>query len=473
MRRFVTCSLFVIALLVGVPGASVADGDTDVRAKALDALRMRLDAKMREASLLESQGKADEALAALREVGDIYDREMKRIAGMFVRNLLRPRVQPKLPGLSPRILQALAPDAKAVNAALERAVTWLVAHQSPNGGWEAATFMNWCHGERRKGDASKAPDGAGKMTYDVGVTGLATLALLASGAEPGQETPAGTSAKKAIHYLMSTQDLEGCLGKRSTQQYVYNHAIALLALVEAYARTTDALLMPAVQQGLDFSGLARNPYFGWRYGIKPGDNDTSVTSWMLAGLQRAREVNAQAVREGQKAPFQFDAAVFDGARSWLEKVTDPDYGKVGYLTRGSGSARPQEMLDRFPSEHSEAMTSAAILMRSWMGQTLENTPAMRRGAELVVRTAPRWNEYRGTIDMYAWYMGTEALAGLGGRYWTIWRNSLAAALLPNQRTGDACDAGGSWDPAGPWGEDGGRVYATAICALMLSHCKGD
>jgi hypothetical protein len=26
---------------------------------------------------------------------------------------------------------------------------------------------------------------------------------------------------------------------------------------------------------------------------------------------------------------------------------------------------------------------------------------------------------------------------------------------------------GSWDPVGAWGRDGGRVYSTALCALIL------
>ena len=30
--------------------------------------------------------------------------------------------------------------------AIERALVWLAAHQSPNGGWEAAGFGNWCDG---------------------------------------------------------------------------------------------------------------------------------------------------------------------------------------------------------------------------------------------------------------------------------------------------------------------------------------
>jgi hypothetical protein len=43
------------------------------------------------------------------------------------------------------------------------------------------------------------------------------------------------------------------------------------------------------------------------------------------------------------------------------------------------------------------------------------------------------------------------------------------ALLGNQRLdGRPCSFQGSWDAVDPWGTDGGRVYATALGALMLS-----
>ena len=32
---------------------------------------------------------------------------------------------------------------------------------------------------------------------------------------------------------------------------------------------------------------------------------------------------------------------------------------------------------------------------------------------------------------------------------------------------DDANFDGSWDPAGAWGEDGGRVYSTAILVLTL------
>ena len=53
-----------------------------------------------------------------------------------------------------------------------------------------------------------------------------------------------------------------------------------------------------------------------------------------------------------------------------------------------------------------------------------------------------------------------------GNEWKACKKALEKALLPNQRQ-DKGNFKGSWDPVGPWGEDGGRVYSTAICALVL------
>ena len=468
----------IVALVLLVPAGVSADGQSDTQKLALEALKTRLDAKMREAALLESSGRTEEALEAYREVGKIYDAEVQRIVRLFPSRRVWTRIQaPRIerrrkPLFPPTAPKAPEPNAADVSRALDRAIDWLVAHQSPNGGWEAAGFGMWCNGKSRDPEtASKMPDGAGKALYDVGVTGLAAQALLAAGHTPGDETDEGSSLQRALRYLLNVQDSEGCFGPRSTQQYVYNHACAAVAVVEAYRRTKDEGYKAAAQRALDFTALSRNPYFGWRYGIKPGDNDTSVTTWMLAVIKHAKVVNREAVEAGRPAPLTVDESAYDGAKAWLQKVTDPDYGKVGYLTRGSGSARPQELMDRFPSERSEAMTSAGVLMRYWMGERMETHGVIRKSVDLILRTLPVWNEGSGQIDMYAWLLGTKALSKVGGKPWKQWRNAACHALLGAQQKGKACDAGGSWNPVGPWGPDGGRVYATALCAIMLATCK--
>jgi hypothetical protein len=55
---------------------------------------------------------------------------------------------------------------------------------------------------------------------------------------------------------------------------------------------------------------------------------------------------------------------------------------------------------------------------------------------------------------------------MGGRHWTEWSAALTEAVVKPQRKEG--NFKGSWDPQSDvWGEDGGRVYETAIGALTL------
>ena len=97
-----------------------------------------------------------------------------------------------------------------------------------------------------------------------------------------------------------------------------------------------------------------------------------------------------------------------------------------------------------------------------------NYEMLKRQADLVASKPPVWDESDGSIDMYYWYYGTFAMNQWGGKHWKDWRKAIETALIPNQHRKDKEDNFfGSWDPVGPWGEDGGRVYSTAICTLML------
>ena len=94
---------------------------------------------------------------------------------------------------------------------------------------------------------------------------------------------------------------------------------------------------------------------------------------------------------------------------------------------------------------------------------------MKATADLLRSKPPVWDEKGGSIDHYYWYYATYALfqytvatTGRNGRrswrpQWS--RTSTAMASKKNLL--------GSWDPIGAWGEDGGRVYSTAILTLTL------
>ncbi len=353
---------------------------------------------------------------------------------------------------------------KRFNDALDDALEWLAAHQSPDGRWEAAGFGDWCDGKR----VDNGPGGKGKAMYDVGVTGTALCAFLGAGYTHRGKSKFARVVGRGLRWLKKVQDAEGCFGPRSSSHYIYNHATASLAIVEAYAMTGSAIYKSAAQRALDFIALTRNPYFAWRYGIRSGQNDTSVTGWMMMALKSASILNKTAIKRGMAAPLVIDESSFEGVTAWLDKMTDPDTGRVGYITRGGGSARAPEMQDRFPVEKTESTTAVGVLARIFSGEDPKKSKSIRLGAELMARCLPTWNPKDGSIDMYYWYYGTLAAFQCDGNVWRDWSRAMDASMIQSQRRDtDYCQYKGSWDPIGPWGADGGRVYSTALMAMCL------
>jgi hypothetical protein len=134
----------------------------------------------------------------------------------------------------------------------------------------------------------------GMNVHQVGVTGLAICAFLSAGSTGRNATPYADTVLRGLSWLVAVQDKEGCVGARASRHFVYNHAYATLALVEAYGLTGDERWRKAAQRGLDFSFLARNPDAAWRYGVRPTDNDISVTGSVMLSISAAHELNVAA-----------------------------------------------------------------------------------------------------------------------------------------------------------------------------------
>jgi hypothetical protein len=141
-------------------------------------------------------------------------------------------------------------------AAVEDALEWLAAHQSPSGAWEAEGFGRWCNLQ----PVPQGPDGKGGAAYDPGVTGLALCAFLGAGYTHRGRHRFARVVARGLQYLRSVQDAEGCFGPRVSQHFVYNHATAALAMVEAYGMTGSPIFRSPAQRALDFVAIARNPY---------------------------------------------------------------------------------------------------------------------------------------------------------------------------------------------------------------------
>ena len=333
---------------------------------------------------------------------------------------------------------------------VDLALEWLSRHQDPGGFWSSYGFSAQCE--------TNLCDGDGDTTHDVGVTGLALLSFLGSGHFPNRETKYTKVVRGGLRYLVHSQDEEtGCFGEvGSHETFLYDHALASLAVIEAYGFSRWPQLKTPAQRAVTFIQHARNPYKAWRYHYPPnGDNDVSVTGWMVMALKAA-----------QDAGLRVDPRALDGARDYLDSMTDENTGRTGYAQKGGYSSREKSAQERWPADKTEAMTAVAMLCRVFLGEDPDRSPALRAGADRLRGSLPVYDVHAGTTDFYYWYYGSYAMYQMGGKDWSVWERRMKDAIVDTQRRDG--DEAGSWDPQpDPWGSRGGRVYSTAILALCL------
>lgn len=341
-----------------------------------------------------------------------------------------------------------------VEAAVQAGLDWLARHQDADGRWSCANFGQRC---AKPGECS----GPGGASWDAGITGLAVLAFLDAG-ETQFEGPHAGNVRAGLAWLRSAQGADGGIGGRAAMQFIYNHAIGALAVVDAYGRTGAPALAEPARRALAFTLAARNPDMAWRYSVPPkGDNDTSVTVW-----------NAKVLDAAAAAGLDVDPAAMNGALKWIDQVTDETTGRAGYTQKGTGSGRSRDNVTKFPPNKTEALTAAALETRLCVGRTRESDPFVAMGETLLAKCSPAWDPGGGGTDLYYWMHGAEALHRLGGAAWEGWKKALPAALVPNQVAGKGCSKG-SWNLNDPWCADGGRIWMTTACVLALEPCADE
>ena len=334
--------------------------------------------------------------------------------------------------------------------AIKDGLEWLKNHQDDDGSWDADEFFK--HDDGDQSDRTDVGDG----NNDVGLTGLALLAFLGDGHTMTRGAYKDV-VTKGVKWLAKEQDKEtGLFGEAIGQHFLYDHAIATLAMCETYYIDKSIILKTKAQKAINYISQARNPYGAWRYAVPPdGDNDTSVTGWMIFAMKSAQEGKLKIDEEAYTAAIQF-----------FDEMTDEGTGRVGYTERGSPSSRvPGLNQEQYPTDSGEALTAVALLCRFFLGQNPDDHSIMKDHAELLLRRLPVWEPEKFGCDMYYWYYGSYAMFQMGGRHWKEWNKALKGAVVDSRRTDGS--ARGSWDPAGPWGPQGGRVYATATMVLSL------
>lgn len=273
--------------------------------------------------------------------------------------------------------------------------------------------------------ASQRPDGTWDDTYgdQPGVAALVLLAFLSSGEDPlaGPYAPAISRCLQAL--LAAVRPDDGFIGES-----MYNHALSVLALAEAYGEVPDERIGPALQAGvrLLLRAQAGNARGAWRYTPRSLDADTPVTAACLVAL-------AAAHRAGQNLP----AAAVEQATGFLLGCRNPD-GGFGYTGPGESG---------LPRTAACALALALVEGR--------DTAAVRAACAYLINRGSGSPQYPFYYRLYGALVLTVAEPTAAAS----WDRENAAQLRAAQ------------SDSGTWGGPQGTVFSTAAAVLSLTAAE--
>jgi hypothetical protein len=316
----------------------------------------------------------------------------------------------------------------ASEAAVNRGLAYLAAHQEPGGYWPSGGYR-----------------------IDVAVTGLCMMAFLAAGHQPGRGRY-GLIMNEAVDFLANSVQMNGQFGapgliraRASGGPAMYGHGFALLALAEVYGMTRRPDLKPKLEAAVKLIEDTQNQDGqswhdgGWRYQPMQGDADLSVTVVQVLALRACRN-----------AGLKVSQSTIDRAIAYMRRCANSD-GGFSYQI-GQNQSDP-------------ARAGAGVLSLIMAG--LRNSRECQGGLDYLQRhpLAPgRDWAYRDHYH-YAIYYVTQAMYQAGGDYWRQWYPTVRDRLVSTQ------------DPEGSWSRttgnsDAGPEYATAMSVLVLQVPAG-
>jgi len=336
----------------------------------------------------------------------------------------------------------LGPLGPQTELAIENGLEFLARYQRADGSWHLEDF-----GEKVD------------IRSETAATALALLSFQGAGYTHRQFKYEKTCGS-ALAWMIQNQRANGDLYVRTDPKsdgnaWLYSHAIATLALCEAYGMTQDESIKQNAQGAINFLVQSQDPQGGgWRYHPKIG-SDTSVTGWCMMALKSAELSGLQVSKESYR-----------GISKWLEGSQAGENQKYLYCYNWQAADTVATRHGRVPTP---VMTSVGLLMRLYLGWRRDN-PDMQRGTDWLVERLP----VEGTVqnpqrDTYYWYYATQVMFHMGGERWKSWYGNLYPMLIRTQKKDG--DYSGSWEPNGripdAWGRFGGRLYVTTLNLLSL------
>ena len=219
----------------------------------------------------------------------------------------------------------------------------------------------------------QSPDGSWSRG-DVGATGLALLVFLGNGNTTG-EGPHKEVVARGVKWFEDLQDPD--TGQLSGT--IHDHAIATLALCEAYYFSKSPLFKRTAQDAVDHIVGARASEKTWRCG------------WALLALASAED-----------GGLVVDQAALGDAEQWIDGLT---------------------------AEDGQAAIAMGLLGRAVLDQRPESHPVMVEHADLLLADPPEWGPDGTGRDLDLWLFGSCAMYQMGGRHWKLWSRAMKGALL--------------------------------------------
>jgi len=296
-------------------------------------------------------------------------------------------------------------------AAVQKGLNFLASRVQPDGHWNSAHY-----------------------NADAAVTGLAVLAFLAAGHQPGRGRY-GAFLNRSADWLAESVQRSGVIYRGgSTGPPMYGHGFATLALAELYGMSRRTDLRRKLETAVRLITQTQNAEGGWRYQPQAADADISVTA-----------VQVVALRAAANAGIEVPAETIRRAVAYLKACQNNTDGGFSYQInqRGSGPAR----------------TGAAVLCLYLCGESASKE--CKNGVTFLQQhpiSKYEW-AYREHY-FYALYYCTQAFYQVGGKPWTEWYTTVRERLIETQ----AKD--------GSWSDNPGSEYATAMAVLTLQVPAG-
>ena len=302
---------------------------------------------------------------------------------------------------------------KAVHDSIQRGLAWLARNQANDGSW------------RKNG---------GYGSYPAAMTGLAGMALIASGSTPTRGRY-WREVRQSVDFLIRHSDPRtGVISVPAEEgRSMYGHGFGTLYLASVYGMEEDLKKQIKLKRVLDKAvklvASAQSSVGGWIYTPDSNSDEGSVTVTQV-----------QALRACRMSGIVVDKVTIDRAVHYIKRCQTSD-GGIRYSLNSGGGSRP-------------AITAAGVAVLYNAGVYDDQPFAEKAYAyckkHISVSTDSGGHHY------YAHLYWAQAVYQRGGQDWKDYYTKMSKWLMRQQEK----DA--SWD-----GDGVGAVYGTSIALTIL------